>query len=167
MVLYSNEQKALADLKRKRGVVKASLTRISKFVESYDPTEQSISLLDFRQEELPIINRKFDTIQSEIELLAVDEAEAAEAERDKFETSYYELRAKIQELANAEKLHNTTGQNTSFGNTSTRQRMQLAPIPLPKFNGDIQGWSSFYDVQRFTTMIVLLLHRNFIIYVHV
>ncbi|XP_008182965.1 uncharacterized protein LOC103309405 [Acyrthosiphon pisum] len=148
MVLDSNEQKALADLKRKRGVVKASLTRIAKFVDSYDPTEQSILLLDFRQEELPLINRKFDTIQSEIELLAVDEAEAAEAEIDKFETSYYELRAKIQELANAEKLHNTTGQNTSFGNTSTRQRMQLAPIPLPKFNGDIQGWSSFYDVYR-------------------
>lgn len=82
MVLDSNEQKAIADLKRKRGVVKASLTQIAKFVDSYDPTEQSISLLDFRQEELPLINRKFDTIQSEIELLAVDEAEAAEAERD-------------------------------------------------------------------------------------
>lgn len=26
--------------------------------------------------------------------------------------------------------------------------MQLAPIPLPKFSRDIQGWSSFYDIFR-------------------
>jgi len=45
-----------------------------------------------------------------------------------------------------EKLHNTTEQNTSFGNTSTRQCMQLEPIPLSKFEGEIQSWSSFYDV---------------------
>lgn len=148
MGLDESDQKILADLKRKRGVVKAALTRIARFVDSFDQSEQPISLLDFRQEELLVINRKFNTIQSEIELLATDETDIAEAERDSFETKYYDLRSKIQELANAEKLHNTTGQNTSFGNTYLRQRMQLAPIPLPKFNGDIQGWSSFYDVYR-------------------
>lgn len=148
MVLDDSSQKVLTDLKRKRGVVKAALTRIATFVNGFDPSEQPISLLDFRQEELPLINRKFDAIQSEIELLDTDETEAAEEERERFETSYFSLRSKIQELTNAEKLHNTTGQDNSFGSTSIRQRIQLAPIPLPKFNGNIQGWSSFYDVYR-------------------
>jgi len=104
-------------------------------VDNFDPSEQPISLLDFRQEELPLINRKFDTIQSEIELLDTVETDVAEAERDNLETKYYDLRSKVQELANAE---NRSNENTSFGNTSTRPRMQLAP--LPNFNGDIQGW---------------------------
>jgi len=115
-------------------------------VNNFDPSEQPTSLLDFRQEELPLINRKFDTIQSEIELLATDEPDVAEEERERFENNYFELRSKIQELINADKLHNTTGQDNSFGNTSIRQRIQLAPIPLPKFNGNIQDWPSFYDI---------------------
>lgn len=148
MVLDESELKMLSELKRKRGVVKASLTRISTFVSKFDPSVHATSQLDFRQEELPLISRKFDTIQCEIELLATDDTDAAEAEREKFESEYFELRSKIQEMVNADRSHNTTGQNTSFGNTSNKQHMQLAPIPLPKFNGDIQGWSSFYDVFR-------------------
>jgi len=146
MVLDESSQKVLTDLKRKRGVVKAALTRIATFVNNFDPSEQPISLLDFRQEELPLLNRKFDTIQSEIELLATDETDVAEEERERFETNYFDLRSKIQELTNAEKLHNTTGQDNSFGNISIRQRIQLAPIPLPRFNGNIQDWPSFYDI---------------------
>jgi len=82
-------------------------------------------------------------------LLATDETEVAEEERERFETNYFDLRSKIQESTNAENLHSTTGQDNSFGNTSsTRQRIQLAPIPLPKFNGNIQDWPSFYDIFR-------------------
>jgi len=57
MVLDSNDHKALADLRRKRGVVKGALTRVRTFVNKFDPTLQAVSLLVFRQEELPQINR--------------------------------------------------------------------------------------------------------------
>lgn len=146
MVLDELSQKMLTDLKRKRGVIKGSLTRIITFVNKFDPVEHAVSLLDFRQEELPQINRKFDAIQCEIELIAVDDMEDAEQERERFEADYYNIRSRIQELINAERPTSTTGQNVSFGNTSISNRVQLALIPLPKFNGNIQDWPSFYDV---------------------
>lgn len=65
MSLDDVQQKVLTDLKRKRGVVKASLTRIRKFVNKFKVRENAITLLEFRQEELPQINR-FDDIQCQI-----------------------------------------------------------------------------------------------------
>ncbi|XP_050435205.1 uncharacterized protein LOC126842321 [Adelges cooleyi] len=146
MVLDENAQKLLTELKRKRGVVKASLTRVRTFISKFDPSEQALSLLEFRQEELPQINRKFDGIQCEIELIDSDDTEEAELERDRFESEYFAIRSQIQEIINQEKGLNTTGHNQSYGGTYVPARVQLAPIPLPKFDGDIQKWSSFYDV---------------------
>jgi len=45
MALDESWQKVLTDHKRKRGVIKASLTRIVNFVNRFDPREQAISLL--------------------------------------------------------------------------------------------------------------------------
>lgn len=45
--------KVLSKLKRKRGVVKATLTRTLKFIRHFDPRVEALSLLEFRQEELP------------------------------------------------------------------------------------------------------------------
>jgi len=72
MVRDESSQKMLTDLKRKRGVIKASLTRARNFLNSFNPREQAITLVEFRQEELPHIGRKFDEIQCQIELLDVD-----------------------------------------------------------------------------------------------
>lgn len=146
MVLDESDLKVLADMKRKRGVVKASLTRIKTFVSKFDPREQAVSLLEFRQEELPLINRKFDDIQSQIELLSVDEDVQAEEDRANFEQDYFSIRSKIQELINLEKSHNTSTHNSTFLTGHHAQRMQLTPIPLPSFNGNIQDWFSFFDI---------------------
>lgn len=62
MVLDECDQKTLTEIRKKRGGVKASLTRILKFLEKFKPGIYAITLLDFRQEELPFINRKFDEI---------------------------------------------------------------------------------------------------------
>jgi len=146
MVLDESSQKMLADMKRKRGVVKASLTRIKTFVNKFDPREQAISLLEFRQEELPQINRKFDDIQAEIELISIDEEAQAEEERATFEQEYFSIRSKIQELINVEKSHNSSTHNSSFLTGHHTQRTQLPPVPLPSFNGNIQDWFSFFDI---------------------
>lgn len=63
MGLDDDQLNVLADLKRKRGVIKASLTRVRTFVSKFDRLEQAILLMEFRQEELPLINRKFYDIQ--------------------------------------------------------------------------------------------------------
>lgn len=146
MGLDEEQQKVLTDLKRKRGVIKAALTRVQTFISKFDPLQQAISLIGFRQEELPQINRKFDDIQTQIELITVDDIEGAEAEREKFETDYFAVRSQIQEIMDHEKVMNTTVHNTSNGTSINLNRTQLAAIPLPKFSGDIQDWASFYDI---------------------
>jgi len=50
MVFDESEQKIICDLRKKRGVVKASLTRIQKFVTSFQPGINAITLLEFKQE---------------------------------------------------------------------------------------------------------------------
>jgi len=95
--------KTLIGLKKKRAVIKAALTRLRSFVVKFDPREQALSLLEFRQEELPFINRKFDDIQSQIEFFVSDDTDEAEAERGKFENGYFSIRSQIQELINQEK----------------------------------------------------------------
>jgi hypothetical protein len=162
MVLDSNEQKALADLKRKRDVVKGALTRVRTFVNKFDPSLQAVSLLEFRQEELPQINRKFEDIQSQIELL-VDEEEESELERETFENEYFAIRSQIQELISLEKPHNSTAVNASFPAMNIH-RAQLQPIPLHRFNGNISYKNGLHFLMYFerwyTMTIAILQHKS-------
>lgn len=125
--------------------MKASLTRLRNFVKEFDHNEQSISLLEFRQEELPNINKKFDAVQCEIELIT-EEPEKEEEERALFERNYFETRSQMQEIINTRSSSSTVGPNISFGSSTNTNRVRLAPIPLPTFNGDIENWEPFYDV---------------------
>lgn len=100
MSLDEDNKVLMAELIRKRGSVKGSLTRCRTFVDKFDSSKQSISLLEFRQEDLPQINRKFDDIQSQIEMIST-EPDKEEEERDAFETTYFNIRASIQELINS------------------------------------------------------------------
>lgn len=58
MVLDESSQKLVSDLRRKRGVIKASLTRIRTFISKFNPREDAISLLEFRQEEFTNLQSK-------------------------------------------------------------------------------------------------------------
>jgi len=95
MALDDESLKILAGLKKKRGVIKGSLTRIRTFISNFDVTEQPVSLLVFRQEELPAINRKLDDVQAEIELLEIDDISSSEAERERFENEYFTIRSQF------------------------------------------------------------------------
>ncbi|XP_025192629.1 uncharacterized protein LOC112592689, partial [Melanaphis sacchari] len=147
MSLDETSLKILAGLKRKRAVVKASLTRMRTFISNFDVTEQPISLLVFRQEELPSINRKFDEVQTEIELLDIEDISKSDEERETFENEFFTVRSQIHELINNERLMGEAASNASLGNCQGH-RTQLAPISLPGFDGNIQEWSSFYDIYR-------------------
>ncbi|XP_008185105.1 uncharacterized protein LOC103309988 [Acyrthosiphon pisum] len=144
MVLDDSDKKVLGDLRRKRGVVKASLTRIRTFVQNFRPAVDAITLLEFRQEQLPEVNRKFDDVQSQIELIDVDNAAETDKEREEFENDYFAIRSEMQELINAEKSQNSSIQNNTM-NSMPMQRARLAPLTIPKFDGNIQEWESYFD----------------------
>lgn len=149
MVFEDSDQKVLTDLKRKRGVIKASLTRARNFVNSFNPREQAITLVEFRQEELPQISRRFDEIQCEIELIDVDNFEETEQAREAFENDYYAVRSEMQEMINQEKSHNSSLNNNSLNaSASHSQQPRLPPIEIPKFDGNIQEWNSFFDLYK-------------------
>lgn len=149
MVLDSGEENVLSDLKKKRGVIKASLTRGRTFTSKFDAKESAITLLEFRQEELPQIYRKFDEIQCQIELIDVDGFQEAEQEHEDFEIMYFSVRSEMQEIINVEKnQHSSLNSSCGHNNVSSSQRVRLAPIELPKFDGDIQGWESFFDCYK-------------------
>lgn len=136
------------DLRKKRGIIKAALTRMKNFVEAFDPTIDAISLLEFRQEELPRLNQKFDDIQTQLELIVVDDIDKDEEERDKFEFDYFNVRSNIQEIVNAKKSANSSCHNSTLNMSAGHSRAQLPTITLPVFDGDIQDWESFFDCFR-------------------
>lgn len=152
MVLDADSHKVLSELRRKRGVIKGALTRTTKFINNFDPKTEALSLLEFRQEELPQLNRKFDNVQSEIELLNTEDPSEEENEKEEFEKNYFAARSRIQETINIEKRLNTSGHDTSHNsmlNMSTIQsRIQLPPIKIPEFSGNIQDWAPFFDAFR-------------------
>lgn len=100
--------------------------------------------MDFRQEELPLINRKFDEIQCQIELIDTDNTDTVEKDREDFENDYYAIRSEMQELNNADKSHNSSIHNNSINTSLTVQRARLPPVTLLKFDGNIQDWESFF-----------------------
>ncbi|XP_060836320.1 uncharacterized protein LOC132918983 [Rhopalosiphum padi] len=148
MPLDETQRKTLSDLIRKRGVIKASLTRIRTFVTKFNPREDAITLLEFRQEELPHINKKFDEIQSEIEFINCDDDEKSNLEREAFESDYFSIRSEMQEIINFEKGHTSLPHNVSASSSVHTQRARLAPISLPSFEGDILEWESFFDCYK-------------------
>lgn len=146
MSLLEDSKRTISELRRTRGVVKASLTRVRTFIERFNPEEQALSLLEFRQEELPRICKKFEDVQSQLELITED-AEKEDEERERFETEYFSLRSMIQEIINAAKPQSTNEHNVS-SRSAECNRTKLAPIALPTFSGDIKSWVPFFDVFR-------------------
>jgi len=148
MGLDEMTQGQVKELRKKRGIIKAALTRIKNFVEAFDSTTDAISLLEFRQEELPRLNQKFDDIQTQLELIVVDNVEKEEEERNKFEFDYFNVRSNIQEIVNAKKGANSSCHNSTFNMSAGHSRAHLPTITLPVFDGDIQDWESFFDCFR-------------------
>lgn len=141
-------QKDLTALRKRRGVIKGSLTRMKKFVNDFETSDQQISLLEFRQDELPQINKKYDDVQSQIELLS-EETEVEEIERETFENDYFDIRSKIQEIINIGRTNNSTSNSSSSNSVPwAPNRARLPPITIPEFDGNLQNWEPYYDCFR-------------------
>jgi len=121
---------------------------MKNFVDNFDPTIEAISLLEFRQEELPKVNQRFEDIQTQIELIMVDDLDKEEEERSRFENEFFKIRSTMQEIINAKKVFNSSTHNSTLNMSAAQARVQLPPIKLPEFHGNIQDWESYYDCFR-------------------
>lgn len=140
--------KILKDLRIKRGSVKSALTRAQTALNNFDPRAQSITLIEVRQEALPRISHNFDEVQSQIELLH-DNLEDNERERAEFEERYYALKSEMLEIINSERSHNSSiNLSNNINGNMSMQRAHLPPVSLPKFDGHIQEWESFYSYYK-------------------
>jgi hypothetical protein len=144
-------------LVRQRTVAKGMLTRIQNFIETGD---RKLNEIQMRFDELQRIFNRFDTAQSELELS--DDTDYV-SDREVFETQYFQVKAKLNELLHPvvdppRSRHNSPrGSSSGHSNTSPRSHtssshIRLPVIALPTFEGDTCGWLHFRDT--FEALIV-------------
>lgn len=134
-----NKQR-LKVLIRKRGQVKARLTRIKGFLESFDAEVQSLSNLTTRLQILDRCWSDFETIQLEIQ--EIDDDVNSDEEYSTFEDNYCDIRAKIEDLLTAR----TNTQTVTQPQLDTSDNMKLPDISLPIFSGKYEEWTDFHDI---------------------
>lgn len=121
-----------AKLIGRRGVYKGMTTKLQKYFDSID-NFQDMQQLQVRLSTYENLWQSFMETQEEIELL--DPSENQFNERESF---YYKLVGSIKTYIEAE----TTSITQDFEHESI-PRIFMAPVPLPKFNGDPKKWLNF------------------------
>ncbi|KYM96665.1 hypothetical protein ALC62_12712 [Cyphomyrmex costatus] len=152
----------LSRLKKRRGLVKASLTRFKTFLDDY-VHDRDYYVLKVRLERANLLLAEFEEVHMAIEL-----AENAndDASRQLFEDSYYEAIARAQKQLDSgrnsvastiDAQPNTDMQAmlTQLSNlTSNNSGIKLPTINLSKFDGKYEEWLSFEDTFN------VLVHSN-------
>lgn len=162
----------LAQLKRKRGQIKASLTRHTHYYETLNLdqiTNETYNQLKLRLNKISPLLESFNEVQSNIELDEVnDDSECNE--RAEFENTYYTLCANMESIiqnftsnvSNSKVFEadiipqistNETNENERVSNEVSEQvsniinplQVQLPIMQLPTFNGDYNNWVEFRD----------------------
>jgi hypothetical protein len=144
-------------LVRQRTVAKGMLTRIQNFIETGD---RKLNEIQVRFDELPRIFNRFDTAQSELELS--DDTDYV-SDREVFETQYFQVKAKLNELlhpvVDSPRSRHNSPRSSSSGHSNTSPRSHTSSlhikqpvIALPTFEGDTCSWLHFRDT--FEALIV-------------
>ncbi|XP_063915837.1 uncharacterized protein LOC135131904 isoform X2 [Zophobas morio] len=151
-------QEELKALINKRGMVKATLTRMKHFVDNFQPGNNVYQL----KTRLPHIQKaftEFDDIQRQIELLdnRVDQSK----EREEFENKYYDLESAVLEIIDTDVQNSANERNTSSPSSSKQKgsEVRLNPVRLPTL--DLPVFSgSYLDWQAFSDTFKSLIHDN-------
>jgi DNA repair exonuclease SbcCD ATPase subunit len=142
---------------KRRAVAKASLTRMQIFFESGDFKVNEIKV---RLDKLSSILNKFEVAQDELECL--DDADYS-LNREEFETQYYQVDAKFNELLHPvveQSLSRRSSPRSSLSGHSNQSpwshvsstHIKLPIIALPTFDGDTCNWLHYRDT--FEALIV-------------
>ena len=130
-------EEGLKVLVRKRGGLKSTIVRIQSAVSNFDRNSNTKHFLTVRLESLKSLATKYDEVQSEIELICKD-INAAQEDRVEVEEMLYSTQANILQLIDTFNVQTVPPVLTSH--------MQLKPISLPCFTGNILEWQHFYSI---------------------
>lgn len=137
-------------LKKKRGVLKASLTRFANSLQDPD-IAANIPELKLRLEKAESLFDQFEDQQTLIDMMTTDaeDIRAQEQERSNFEKNYYAAIAKCRELINGpdgqNRLANASPAPTAGMENNVFITPNLPKMRVPKFNGDNNKWLKFRD----------------------
>lgn len=134
-----------------RNAVKSSVGCIAKYVEKFDPKNQSSKNIQTRSEKLIQLIQSFNDIQ--LSLIDLNEGHLDEDDRLQFEDDTCTLKATMDDLISKLSLVQT---ETSFhaSHSSNLDAVRLPTIQSPTFNGNLEDWSSFFDTYN------ALFHNN-------
>jgi DNA repair exonuclease SbcCD ATPase subunit len=129
-----------SQLIRRRSVAKASVTRMQNFIEYGD---LKVNEIKARLDKLPSILSKYESAQDELECL--DEIDDT-LDREEFETQYYQVEAKFNELLhlvvefpqprnNFSSRSSSRSRNTTPRSHGSRVNIKLPFISLPHYEG--------------------------------
>lgn len=135
----SNEV-VLATLIRRRGKIKASLTRVSTFIDRFVMSVSNVAEAASRLAMLPSIMNQFKDIQGRIEELDTEHDVEHVVTRDEFESRYYHIAGQLSRCVKSSSTvqHESDLLNASLHGTSivSRTRSLLPTFPLESFDGD-------------------------------
>ncbi|XP_076245382.1 uncharacterized protein LOC143185936 [Calliopsis andreniformis] len=143
---------SLKILVKERGQVKAGLTRFKTYFESLD-SSASMRELQERTEKLSLLFDKFESVQSQIEMIVLEtELEATHAaERESFENMYFRFLAAAKERVEKAQSQGSSACLIPTPNVSTPVmadpyfNIKLPALNLPTFDGAYDDWVRFRD----------------------
>lgn len=124
------------------------LKAMATFAKQFNRETNNLSQVIVRLEELPSISEKFEEVQSVKEELDQKADEIVMDERARFRDKFYEVKASLLHILDAEESKKSEVTGPSYSITSNHvntNMMKLPPIELPKFSGDWKEWTSFID----------------------
>lgn len=134
------------EYRTQRGVVKCQLTKMRTWVESKS-SSATLFELQTKMEMLENYMKHFDSIQSKIEILEPD-TELKSSERDTFEDSYCELKAKLLSFLFSRQSvgapASTPNLNQSMGQGIPHSSHKLHKLAVPTFDGQLTNWLEFW-----------------------
>lgn len=148
----------LAEARNKRSHIKASVTRLKTFIESFDVQQGSRHDVTERKTKLTELWNHFDIVQSRIEILEHADPSITDKEslinqqvlqRANFETPYFNLMSRYNSVLEhydrqADQSLPTLQNDTYNLAVNTQSRVKLPKMELPIFAGSYD-WYSFQD----------------------
>lgn len=145
-------------LHRKRGVILGGITSFSKKLDEWRDKEVDRDKYVLQQYLDSFVKGfdKFDPIQEELEDLDEREIDQRQVIQDRFDVAVARAKGLLSEYAVSDDGESTRSNNSaSFQSAASSQNsdrhVKLPKIDLPKFDGTLENWASFYDL--FSTLI--------------
>ncbi|XP_047984418.1 uncharacterized protein LOC125224941 [Leguminivora glycinivorella] len=138
------------DLVKKRGIIKARLTKFATHIQSCSDDLNSLTEpcrinLKLRMQGAESLYTEFNILQTEIEA-SVFESNLDEqlTQREQFEDSYFTAQALAESILS--QFNTTDNKSLAVPQASTMKAIKLPVLSLPSFDGTYENWLAFRDI---------------------